>query len=398
MTKEPRITLVIPTRERGDVLQSALRTAIAQDYENLEILVSDNNSSDNTRDVVSSCTHKRVRYCNPGRRLNMSANWDFALSNIGKTDFVSIMGDDDGILPGGIARLAEVLVETGTKALRTKSCDYHWPKRNGKDHGRLLIEKSGGVEIRNGLDWLDKVLTGGLPYANLPVIYNGGVIHIDELRKLNRNGRYFHSAIPDVFSGVALASVVGQYAFLDEPLFVNGASQHSIGTSQFSKTLRTNGSSGKTPAQAFLDEGNIPFHPSLPMAADGSYPKSTRVMVYDAYLQSAIFRQGAELTTQQQQLTQFLASSLASRHTDEIKNWCRKYAEKNGLSYGQARVFAAPIAMARYFRRKYEKSSRNRNVKIFDSPQWPLLTVDEAANFAGDRLTESNAHLAKKVS
>ena len=40
-----------------------------------------------------------------------------------------------------------------------------------------------------------------MPYANLPVIYNGGVIHIVELQKLNRDGKYFHSAIPDVFSG-----------------------------------------------------------------------------------------------------------------------------------------------------------------------------------------------------
>ena len=132
--------------------------AIAQDYENFEILVSDNNSSDNTRDVVSSCTDKRVRYCNPGRRLNMSANWDFALSNLGKTDFVAIMGDDDGILPGAVSRIAEVLTETGVKALRTTSCDFHWPKRNGKEHGRLTIERPGGVEIRNGRDWLNKVL------------------------------------------------------------------------------------------------------------------------------------------------------------------------------------------------------------------------------------------------
>jgi cellulose synthase/poly-beta-1,6-N-acetylglucosamine synthase-like glycosyltransferase len=50
----PPITLIIPSRERADVLLYALKTAVAQDYANLRILVSDNASTDNTREVVAS--------------------------------------------------------------------------------------------------------------------------------------------------------------------------------------------------------------------------------------------------------------------------------------------------------------------------------------------------------
>src|SRR2546421_723250 len=45
----PKITVIIPTRERCDVLGKTLATVVAQDYEAIEILVSDNFSADETR-------------------------------------------------------------------------------------------------------------------------------------------------------------------------------------------------------------------------------------------------------------------------------------------------------------------------------------------------------------
>ena len=47
-------TVIIPTRERSDTLQHALHTCVIQDYDNLEILISDNLSQDHTREVVES--------------------------------------------------------------------------------------------------------------------------------------------------------------------------------------------------------------------------------------------------------------------------------------------------------------------------------------------------------
>ena len=47
-------TVVIPTRERYDMLEYALRTCVMQDYDNLDIIVSDNFSQDRTREVVES--------------------------------------------------------------------------------------------------------------------------------------------------------------------------------------------------------------------------------------------------------------------------------------------------------------------------------------------------------
>jgi len=82
MPNDIKFNVIIPTRERADVLVHCLRTVVAQDYENLEIIVSDNHSSDNTWEVVESFGDKRIRYINTGRRLSMSSNWEYALSSV----------------------------------------------------------------------------------------------------------------------------------------------------------------------------------------------------------------------------------------------------------------------------------------------------------------------------
>jgi len=75
----PRFTVIIPTRERAATLRHCLATVTAQDFASLEILVSDNCSSDETAAVVAANGDPRIRYLNTGRRLSMSHNWEFAL-------------------------------------------------------------------------------------------------------------------------------------------------------------------------------------------------------------------------------------------------------------------------------------------------------------------------------
>jgi len=78
----PLITVIIPTRERADTLETCLQTVVAQTYPNLKIIVSDNCSNDNTKDVVLSFDDKRITYLNTGRRLSMTHNWEFAIRNV----------------------------------------------------------------------------------------------------------------------------------------------------------------------------------------------------------------------------------------------------------------------------------------------------------------------------
>jgi cellulose synthase/poly-beta-1,6-N-acetylglucosamine synthase-like glycosyltransferase len=64
-----KFNVIIPTRERMDTLRHCLRTVVAQDYDPLNIIVSDNFSQDGTREVVAEFNDPRITYVNTGRRV-----------------------------------------------------------------------------------------------------------------------------------------------------------------------------------------------------------------------------------------------------------------------------------------------------------------------------------------
>jgi glycosyltransferase involved in cell wall biosynthesis len=63
----PLFTIIIPTKDRAEYLHHTLRTCSIQDYENLEVIVSDDGSSDNTKEVALEASRKdtRIRYITP---------------------------------------------------------------------------------------------------------------------------------------------------------------------------------------------------------------------------------------------------------------------------------------------------------------------------------------------
>lgn len=264
MKKEKLYNVIIPTRERADTLIHSLKTAVLQKYDNLKIIVSDNYSQDNTRDVVASFSDKRIKYINTGKRVSMSRNWEFALSHV-NDGYVFFMGDDDGLVPGAVKKVDELLSEYAVEAIVWKKANYGWPSCIHKEaQNAFCTTLNRGVEVRNSKQMLYKIRTfdsnsEDLSYEHLPCLYNSFVSKsaIDKAR--NRAGFFFCSSVPDIYSAIALTSSVENYIYSFGPLSINGASGHSNGTSYFTN------SNLKAAAQ-FLSEENIPFHADLLLA------------------------------------------------------------------------------------------------------------------------------------
>jgi len=136
-------TIIIPTRERKDTLEYTIKTALAQDYNNFCVIVSDNFSNDGTRELVESIENSRLIYFNTGSRVSMSHNWEFALSKV-KHGWVTILGDDDAILPGALNRVNEIINETGLLAIRSNGCSFRWPNLTGTGYGEISLSLKKG--------------------------------------------------------------------------------------------------------------------------------------------------------------------------------------------------------------------------------------------------------------
>ena len=325
---KPRITVVIPTRDRCDVLESTLQTVVTQDYDNLDILVSDNFSKDSTEAVVRDICDPRIRYVNTGKRVCMSHNWEFALSNVSRAGWLTIIGDDDGLLPGAIPAIAEIIGTAGVRAIRTSVCEYAWPSLTGKSHGKLVVPLKRGAQMRDSRQWISKVLSGKAAYTELPVLYNGGFVEMELINQLRASaGCIYRSCAPDVFSAMAISGLVDRYLYLYEPTAINGASSHSTGTSSFTPESKA----GTAPATIFASESNIPFHRDIPLVDGRDYPKSIQVVVYESYLQSDLCQSGSTGMTHEKQLAIILAT--AGRNQASINDWGRQFARLHSLDY-----------------------------------------------------------------
>lgn len=91
----PLVSIGIPTYNRADsYLGYALRSAVSQTYKNIEIIVSDNCSPDNTESVVKAFDDPRVRYYRQTKNIGPVKNRHFCLEQSRGDYFVMLLDDD----------------------------------------------------------------------------------------------------------------------------------------------------------------------------------------------------------------------------------------------------------------------------------------------------------------
>ncbi|MFO0932663.1 MAG: glycosyltransferase [Planctomycetota bacterium] len=107
MTAGPRVSVCVPTWQGAGFVAESVGSALAEDVEGLEVVVSDDGSTDGTLDVVAALRDPRVRVV-AGRRLGLPGNWDRAL-RAARAPALLLLGQDDRLEPGGLARLLAAL-------------------------------------------------------------------------------------------------------------------------------------------------------------------------------------------------------------------------------------------------------------------------------------------------
>jgi glycosyltransferase involved in cell wall biosynthesis len=155
MNKE-KITIAIPTFNRSDLLIISLQSAIDQDWENFNIVVLDNASSDDTRDVVESFEDHRIKYVRNERNIGLFRNWNRAIE-INKSPYLCILQDDDVLHP-------EFLSECCNALNRYPSAGFAFTSVSGIDFNgnELPIQNFSGAKGGkiDGRDYLHRIVAG----------------------------------------------------------------------------------------------------------------------------------------------------------------------------------------------------------------------------------------------
>lgn len=97
----PLVSIVIPCHNAELTIEQTLNSVISQTYKNLNIVVFNNFSSDNTSTIVASFLDERIKYFKSSSKLSMADSWT-AASKLATGDYLLLLCADDLLLPTAI--------------------------------------------------------------------------------------------------------------------------------------------------------------------------------------------------------------------------------------------------------------------------------------------------------
>lgn len=128
----PLVSICIPTYNGAAFLEEALNSALAQTYGNIEIVVSDDASSDTTLQIVKKYQEAtaipiRVYQHQPN---GIGSNWNHCIKQA-QGDYIKFLFQDDVLLPECIEKMMAVLTQKPHCAL--VACKRHFIIEHGMD-------------------------------------------------------------------------------------------------------------------------------------------------------------------------------------------------------------------------------------------------------------------------
>jgi glycosyltransferase involved in cell wall biosynthesis len=125
-TDTPLVTIGIPTYNRAALLARAAESAISQDYSRLEIIISDNSSTDSTPAVCADFARRdnRVRCIRRESDCKLIANFTSVLARA-RGELFMWLADDDWLDRSYVSRCARFLIDNPDFALAYGSSKYY---------------------------------------------------------------------------------------------------------------------------------------------------------------------------------------------------------------------------------------------------------------------------------
>ena len=142
--KDALVSVVIPTYNRAGIIKHCLDTVVKQTYDNLEIIVVDDCSSDNTQEVVMSYNDDRIIYVrlDKNRRACYARNYG---ANISHGEYIAFQDSDDTWSLDKIEKQVKVLEESNADVVfcgmtRTEGKEsFYFPRYNVDVHNDFFF-------------------------------------------------------------------------------------------------------------------------------------------------------------------------------------------------------------------------------------------------------------------
>lgn len=107
-SKLPRVSVCVPTYRGACHLASTIESVLSQSLGDFELLIIDDNSPDETPQVVADFKDKRIRYLRNLSNLGPEGNWNRCLQEA-RGEYFKLLPQDDTLMPDTLERQVEIL-------------------------------------------------------------------------------------------------------------------------------------------------------------------------------------------------------------------------------------------------------------------------------------------------
>lgn len=151
----PKATICIPSYNYDRFIGDAIRSVLNQTYDDFELIVIDDCSSDESEAVITSFSDCRLRLIKNEENLGITKNWNRCLSHA-KGDYICIMGADDVLRPDFLRETINAL--ECNRRIGFVHCSFDFVDENGLFIGSCRARA--GPRVENGLSFFARSLHG----------------------------------------------------------------------------------------------------------------------------------------------------------------------------------------------------------------------------------------------
>jgi len=212
----PKFSVVIPSKDRPQLIRWAVQTVLRQSFGDFELVISDNSDDERTREALEVFDDPRLCYHRSGG-LSMPDNWEFAASKA-TGDYVCVLQDKQVMHFDALERLARVVDDCEPQVVR-----WEWDEIKPYGLGRRIrsFGGDGSITREDPLTVLRTVFEGDYfeGKALLPIPHYSAIRAdlLDEIRR-GPTGRLCTAVSPDITLAIQATNLADEITYFDASL------------------------------------------------------------------------------------------------------------------------------------------------------------------------------------
>ncbi len=231
-----KFSILLPTRNRLELLRLAIGSVRMQDHENWEILISDNASDVDIGAQVRESGDLRIRTRRFEQVVPVTDNWNAALE-MATGDYVIMLGDDDALVAGSLSRMNALIGEwDGPDAIYAQAHQYAYPDVM-PGHAKPFMQTGYNAFLEGSQEAfkLKAEIAHEMVRAAMDfrILYGFNMQHLVFSRRLverlRGKGPFFQSPYPDYYAANAVLLAAGSLVATPDSVALIGISPKSFG-------------------------------------------------------------------------------------------------------------------------------------------------------------------------